>query len=155
MISPELLRHYPFFGLLDDPQLNKIAMLAEEKRYQRGSIVFREGKPATALYFLLEGSVDLYYTLGGLKHDVVEKGISVGEINPGEPFGISALIEPHLLTSTASVSVDSRAIEIDAAALRSLFEDDRRMAYLFIHQAARSALERLNSTRVQLAAAWV
>jgi CRP-like cAMP-binding protein len=155
MISPELLRHYPFFGLLDDSQLNRIAMLAEERQYQSGAVVFREGKPATALYFLLEGSVDLYYTLGGLKHNVVEKGISVGEINPGEPFGISALIEPHVLTATASVAADSRVIEIDAAALRSLFERDRKLAYLFYHQAAKSAIERLHSTRVQLAAAWV
>jgi CRP-like cAMP-binding protein len=154
MISPEKLRQYPFFGSLDEGQLREVAMLAEEEIYESGEVIFHEGETATALFFLLDGYVDLYYTIGQAKPTSLEKGIPVGEINPGEPFGISALIEPHLLTATARTNGRSRVLVLDAARLRSLFAKDRRLAYLLTHQAARSAIERLHATRVQLAAAW-
>ncbi|MEW5871644.1 MAG: cyclic nucleotide-binding domain-containing protein [Chloroflexota bacterium] len=155
MVSPELLRHYPFFGQLTDSQLAEIAMIAEEKNFETETAIFDEGGPAETLYFLLEGSVDLYYTVAGMKRSTLDKGIPVGEINPGEPFGISSLIEPHVLTSTALVSSSSRVITIDAAAIKALFEKDGKLAYIFTNQVAKSAIERLYATRVQLAAAWV
>jgi CRP-like cAMP-binding protein len=154
MVSPELLRLYPFFGHLDDAQLRELAMIAEEVPFKSGEIVFREGDPAEYLYFLLEGCIDLYFTLAGAEHAAPEKGIPVGEINPGEPFGISALIEPHLLTATALTAGPGRMLTIDGAALRALMQKDRRMAYQLTHQAARAAIGRLHATRVQLAAAW-
>ncbi len=153
MISPELLRHYPFFGSLNSHQLNEVAMIADEEIYESGEVIFHEGETADAVYFLLEGSIDLYYAIADTKYATLEKGIPVGEINPGEPFGISGLIEPHLLTSTARSSGTSRAIHIDAVALRALLEKDRKMAYLFINQAAKAAIERLKMTRIQLATA--
>jgi CRP/FNR family cyclic AMP-dependent transcriptional regulator len=154
MVSPELLRLYPFFGLLDDAQLREIAMIAEETPFKNGEVVFREGDPAETLYFLLEGCIDLYFTLAGSEQAALEKGIPVGEINPGEPFGISALIEPHLLTATALTTGPGRMLKIDGAALRALIQKDRRMAYQLTHQAAKAAIDRLHATRIQLAAAW-
>jgi CRP-like cAMP-binding protein len=155
MISPEVLRHYQFFGSLDDSQLDKVAMICNELIFESGEVIFNEGEPAKTFYFLLDGSVDLYYTVEGIKHPDLGKGIPVGEINPGEPFGISALIEPYKLTSTARAFIPCRAISIEAKALQDLFVMDRRMAYLFTHQVAKAAIDRLHATRVQLAAAWV
>jgi CRP-like cAMP-binding protein len=154
MISPEILRKYPFFGLLDDRQLKEIAMLAEEIIYESGETIFHEGGPAAALYFLLDGCVDLFFTLGDKKSSSPLNGIPVGEINPGEPFSISALIEPHVLTATASTSVKSRVLRFDAQKLSSLFKQDRKLAYSLTYQAARAAMERLHASRIQLAAAW-
>lgn len=154
MISPELLRRYPFFGLLSDDQLREVAMIAVEETIDRGTVVFWEGEPAETLYFLMDGCIDLYYTVGDQKHRPVEKGIPVGEINPGEPFGISALIEPHVLTSTAYVPVVSQVVKIDSVALRALLKKDRKLAYLFTQRAAMAAINRLTATRIQLAAAW-
>src|SRR3970282_1307402 len=96
-VSPELLRQYPFFGLLSDTQLKEIAMSAVEVSVDGQVQIFGSGDRAEALYFLLDGSVELYnYTETS---DLGENGILVGTINPGEPFSISAVIEPHLLTS--------------------------------------------------------
>lgn len=153
MISPELLRHYPFFRSLNDAQLRSIAMIAEEELIEAETTLFREGQPADSLYFLEDGRVDLYYTAESV-HSELRKGIPVGEINPGEPFSISALIEPYLLSSTACISRSSRILKIDAKALRSMFTKDQRLAYLLTYQAAKAAVERLHSTRIQLAAAW-
>ena len=129
-------------------------MIAEEETISSGVALFQKGDPADALYFLQNGRVELYYAALGATSSNVEKGILVGEINIGEPFSISALIEPHVLSSTAYIARTSRIIKIDALALRALFEKDRHMAYLLTYQATKAVIERLYATRVQLAAAW-
>ena len=153
MISPEILRRYPFFGLLDANQLRAVAMITDESDFKPGDTLLEENKPCSALYVLKEGSVDLYYTIKEEYKPGQVKEFSVGEINPGEAFGISALIEPYLSTTLARASSDGCLIKIDAAALRALCEVDQRLAYCMMRQIAKVAMERLAHTRVQLAAA--
>lgn len=151
MISPELLRQYPFFGNLTEAQLKSIAMIADQVSIEGNQRLFKKGESADKLYFLLNGGVELYNfaEATSLKGD---KGILVSTVNPGEPFAISAVIEPHIFTSTAWTSSPSQAIEIKAAALRELFEKDRRLAFLITRQSSQAAMDRLHATRVQLAA---
>lgn len=153
MVSPEVLRRYPFFAWLDDAHQKAIAMITEEVAYERGALIFQEGKPADALYLLMEGSVDLFFAVEEEYRPESRKEFLVGEINPGEPFAISALIEPYVLTSSARAARPCRALKVEAAALRALCEVDCRLGYLLMRQAAKAALERLHFTRVQLAAA--
>lgn len=149
MVSPELLRRYPFFCYLDEAQQTAIALIGEEATYAPGETIFEEGQPADTLYLLLEGCVDLYYTASGDSKDQM----LVTEINPGEPFSISALIEPHLLTATAKAPTLSRVLQIQGKGLRALCEVDPKMGYTLMRQAAKAAMDRLHFTRVQLAAA--
>ncbi|MCC7353464.1 MAG: cyclic nucleotide-binding domain-containing protein [Anaerolineae bacterium] len=153
MISPELLRRYPFFALLDDPHQKAIAMITDEVSFANREVIFKENQPAQALYLLLEGSIDLYFTVEEEYRPELRKEFVVGEINPGEPFAISALIEPYVLTSSARAANASRVLKIDAAALRALCEVDCRLGYTLMKHAAKAALERLHFTHVQLAAA--
>jgi CRP-like cAMP-binding protein len=154
MISPELLRRYTFFSSLDDSQLVSLAMLAEEVTFGRDEKIFERGEPAEALYFLIDGSVGLYDSGEEREQTILTRGIPVGEINPGEPFSISALIEPQILTSSAWSSTQSRALRFEAVELRKLFEKDQRLENSMTQKAAAAALDRLQSTRIQLAAAW-
>lgn len=152
MISPELLRQYPFFGILDDAELKSVAMIAEEVSFKVNERLFQKGESAHSLYFLLQGSVELYNFAeeASLEGD---RGVLVGTVNPGEPFAISAVIEPYIFTAAAWTSSPSRVIRIEAVELRDLFGQDRRLAFIIIRQASQAAMERLHATRVQLAAA--
>lgn len=76
------------------------------------------------------------------------------QVNIGEPFGISTLIEPYVLTSTARSSNTSRVLRFDGNALRELFAEDQELELLLLRQVAKTAVERLHATRTQLAAAW-
>ncbi len=154
MISPELLRRYPFFGFLNDLQLKAIAMIAEEQAIGQGTVVVREGDRADALYFLMNGGMDLFYTISEEFKPETAKEYFIEEINPGEIFGISALIEPHVLTASARASADSHLIRIQGDALLALFIEDCELGYNFMHQIAKTAMERLHAARLQLAAAW-
>jgi len=153
MISPELLRRFPFFGNLENSQLVAISIIAEEETFNNGDTIFQERSPAESLFLLEEGSIDLYFTVVDNFHPELRQEFSIGEINPGEPFGISALIEPYVLTATARVSSPSRVIRINAAALRATMDTDQSLAYTLMQKIAKAAIDRLNDTRIQLAAA--
>jgi CRP-like cAMP-binding protein len=154
MISPELLRRYPFFGALSDAQLKAIAQIAEEVSFEKGVTLFKECDPAEIIGLLTEGSIDLYYCVGEELNSETRKEFLVGEINPGEIFAVSALIDPYQYSATARAAQHSKVIKIEAAALRRLLEGDCDLGFKLMKQVAKTAMERLAYTRVQLAAAW-
>ena len=154
MISPELLRRYPFFGPLNENQRKAIAMIADELQVKDEQVLFEECQPADALYLLIEGNIDLTYKSEEEFHPKKSKVFSVGEVNPQEVFAISALIEPYEYNASASATQESHVIKIDAKALRELIDQDVQLGYILIHQIAKTAMERLAYTRIQLAAAW-
>jgi len=154
MISPELLRRYPFFGTLDDAQLKQIAMLAEEETILKGTTIFSERASADTLCVLMTGSVDLFFHSAEEFHPKQSKELFAGEINPGEVFGISALVEPYILAASARAAKDCTVIKIDAVALRSLLKQNAALGCLLMVQIAQTLNSRLNAARVQLAAAW-
>jgi CRP-like cAMP-binding protein len=154
MISPELLRRYPFFGFMNDHCTKIFAMHAEEKEFNTGSVIIEEGQEATALFFLMEGGVELLYNLGESAKDPGKNEFHVGDISPGEPFGISSLIEPYVFTATVKATQPSRAIKIDAGSIRELCMENPEFAFNLMKKIASAAMERLNATRIQLAAAY-
>jgi CRP-like cAMP-binding protein len=153
MISPELLRRYPFFAFLDEAQLRAVAMLSEEIEVENGALVFDSGKPAEALCLLTEGSLDLYYVVADREDPELKKEFFLSELSAGDVFGISALIEPHVYTASVRASAASRVLKVDGIGLRALCEVDAKMAAGLMKAIAKAAMERLNDTRVQLAAA--
>ena len=153
MISPELLRRFPFFHFMDEAQLKAVAMIAEELTYEKDEVIVEAGKPADHFFFLIDGDV-AYYSVAASEHDpYYKKEFFVADINPGEIFGISALIEPYLYTATLKSDKVSRVIEIKAPSLRALCEVDMRLSCGLNKAVARAAMERLQQTRVQLVAA--
>ena len=154
MVSPELLRRYPFFGNLNEEQLKKIAMIAVDLSVPSGTKLFDECQSADALYLLVDGDIDLKYKYEEEFHPEKNKEFLVGEINPGEIFGISSLIEPYEYNAAAVASKDSRILKMAASNMRPLLSDDPELACTVMHQVAKAIMERLAYTRIQLAAAW-
>ena len=154
MISPELLRRFPFFAGFDDNQLKSLAMIAEKIDVPAHVAIFKEGTPATKFYILISGSVDLTIKSTEVNSPASSREFAVGEINPGEVFGINALLEPYKHGFTERAAQDCKLIEFDGLALRTLMEEDKDLAYQLMLQISRTLIDRLYSTRIQLAAAW-
>jgi CRP-like cAMP-binding protein len=152
MISPELLRRYPFFAGLTESQLKLVANLAQESTYPKGATIFEECDAANRLFLLIDGSIDLYYRSQDEFHPTKVKEFFVGEINTGEAFGTSAIIDQNEYNATARTSVNSRVMEIDALALRELLAQDPHLANKFLLQVIKTLKERVMALRVQLAA---
>jgi len=154
MLSTERLRLYSFFGFLKPEELDAIAMIAEEAAYPKDEVIFRANQPAQVLYLLEKGCVDLYdESYDVLFKPQLRRQYLVGEINPGEVFGISALIEPFKMTASAIASAPCKVIQIDAGKLLALTASFPGLDCVFYQQALQTLLERLRYTRIQLAAA--
>lgn len=153
MVSPELLRRYPFFGGLTNDHLNGVAMLAEDVIYEKGETIFEANQPANALFFLIEGNVELHYVVVDELNPHLRKDLFVTEINAGEPFGISAVIEPFVYTGTMLATRVSRVLRFDANGLRALCTVDPKIDAALMRQIAAAAMSRLEGTRAQLVAA--
>jgi CRP-like cAMP-binding protein len=154
MISPELLRRYPFFGSLSDAQIKAIAMIADEEIIAKGAVICEEGQPATAFYLLIDGGVSLYYKSEEEFNPSSRRDFLVGEINPGEVFAISVFVEPYKYTSTVKAEQACRVIKFDSVEINKLVEKDPRLYCILMRETAKAAMERLAYARVQLAAAW-
>ena len=153
MISPELLRRFPFFSFMDDKQLKAVAMIAEEKNYNHGEDVVANNTPASKLFFLVESTASYYYIVTSEHDPYYKQEYFISDFNPGEVFGISALIEPFVFTASVRAEKPCRLIEINASALRALCEVDMQLSCGLMRAVAKAAMERLQQTRVQLIAA--
>ncbi len=155
MISPELLRRYLFFSDLNAAQVKAVALLADVAEPRAATALFEPEQPADALYLLMEGHVELWYVVADKHEQNLREEYYICDINPGEILGISALIPPHQYVSAARATGPARLIRFEAKALRRLCAEDCELGYVLMRQAARSAMERLHDTRIQLISARV
>ena len=153
MISPEVLRRYPFFSFMSPDQLRDVAMITEEASYSTGEVLFHIDDKADVCFMLMEGAIDLHYVVVDELEPALRKEFVVGTINPGEVLGISAVVEPHRFTATAIAINDSRLLKTDAIALRELCQQEPTLNHGLQTMVAKAAMERLHATRVLLAAA--
>lgn len=159
MVSPELLRRYPFFAGLSLDQIAQLAQLAEEVRFAAGDTIFHEGDELQRFYLLMEGAVAIVMELPGrgLTHAVSDQllrtmateDVIVANVGPGDVFGWSALLPPHKATSGGRALAACRVLAFDAQALNALFADDPAFAYLMTQKAAGVIRDRLHDMRIE------
>lgn len=152
MISLERLQRFPFFAFMDEKELKAVATIAQELKFQAGDVVCTANTPADALYFLTEGNIAYYMVVTTEHQPDYRKEYFIGEVNPEEIVGISALIEPYRFTATLRAEGPCSLIKIDASGLRALCEVDARLSIGLLKSLAKAAMERLEMTRVQLVA---
>ncbi len=148
MVPIPLLQRYPFFALFTADELERLAALAHDASVLENTIIFQEQDAADALYFLMDGEVDLYTTVSATN----PTRLFAGEINAGDPFGVSALLPPHVYRTSARALVVSRFLKLDAQALRALMEQDCALGMKLLRQMMRATLERVEVLRLHIAA---
>lgn len=146
MVSPELLRRYPFFAPISDVSLKQLAMLAEEKRVSAGETMFYEHDPADQLFVIVKGEVNISYTLGSGEQRVVDTLVD------GDLLVWSALVEPHRTTGIGTTTKETHLLAIPADPLRKLCEADPELGARLMNQIVKLLAHRLVGARVQLAA---
>ena len=145
MISPEVLRRYPYFAGVAEDSLREVAMIAQEEHVVGGSAIFHEGDKADQLYIIVDGEVDIRYTLGSGELRTVDTLV------PGELIMWSALVEPYRSTAVAVARNDTTMVAIDGEKLRELCESDHDLGYRLLICITKLLAARLEGARVQLA----
>jgi CRP-like cAMP-binding protein len=158
MISPELLRRYPYFAGVEEDCLKAVAAISEERTFKAGEKIFEEsaelkasaqiyekGTEASHLMILTEGQVDIAFEL------TKERKIIVGTLAPGDLMAIAALVPPYHLTASGIAKEDGCLIQIKAPELRQLLEENPGLGYRLLKGVSQALLTRLNQTRIELA----
>ena len=146
MVSPELVRRFPFFASLTDEEIKSIAMISEEEKYEANTFIFRERDQAEKLLVLIEGSVDIMVNTDeeGLERE------TVSTLTHGDVFCWSAVVEPNVLTASALAATPVTVVAIDGAGLRAMFELDCHLGYRILQKSAEIISSRLRDTRIQM-----
>ena len=135
---------HPFVRGLTKEQLATLADCAMETQFKQGELVFREGEFANRFYLIIEGEV------------VLESGVNggatpIGTIGTNEVLGWSWLFPPYYWHFSARALKPTRAIFFYGTWLREHCEHDHDLGYELIKRMAEVMIQRLQSTRQQLA----
>ena len=145
MVSTETLRQFPYFKWASDDTLQTLSMISEERSFEAGTDIFRKGEPADYLYVLTRGEVEIQYdTASGQQR-------TVDSLSQGDLIVWSAVVEPHVNTSSGVARTDCDVIEVDATRLRQLLDEDQDFNQSLMTQLVKVIASRLTGARLQLA----
>jgi len=142
-IAERVMRH-PFFAGLDPTLVCAMMAKAEERSYDVGEMLVREGRSAEEFFLVVEGKVAL--EVGGGDHSV----ITVETIGRGELLGWSWLVPPYRWRFDARAVKPTQVIAINASTARYALAAHPAFAYQFLLKFLPVIAERLENTRVQL-----
>ncbi len=133
----EFLRNIPIFGGLEDPKLESVIGLLEEKEFAEGSVVVGQGDTSRNMYVVAEGEM-VIRRAGPSGH--LRK---VVRLKRGEFFGETTLIEIH--PSDASIIADrpARLYSLTNRGLYSLYQRDPSAYLIVVMNIARELSRRL------------
>jgi CRP-like cAMP-binding protein len=150
MISPELIRRYPFFADISMAQIVTLAHAAEETSIKAEQYIFHEGQNLDHFFLVLEGKVDILITQPNpATGQSTERQTVVSVIEPGGVLGWSALVPPHAATSSSKAFTDSRLISFDCTTLHQAFKKDCQFGYLMMQKMAHVIRGRLQDMRIE------
>jgi CRP/FNR family transcriptional regulator len=139
-----LLACYLFQGL-SPSQLERIAAVTTEQHFKEDHWLFKEEQPATSVYLLKDGAIELVTRV----EDGIEIPVTI--IRPENGcLGIGALVEPRLYSLSARCLQDSIVLKIEQSELNRLLQDDIELRCTIMTNLAKKMLERLKETRQEV-----
>lgn len=140
----DLVLSHPFMSGIDPTLGHAMSSRAEERTYEAGDMLVREGKAAEEFFLVFEGKIAL--EVGAADHP----GITVETIGRGEILGWSWLVSPHRWRFDARATKPTKVVAINAATARYALAAHPAFGYQFLMKLLPVVAERLENTRVQL-----
>ena len=140
-----VLDRCPFFEQFQPKHLDKLMMLGSPVRFREGDILFREGDESPQFYVLLSGRVALEASFGG-------RQVRIDTLFGGDELGWSAVLQrKKQFQARALESVEALVFEVSR--MHDAFDGNPYFGRAFLERLATVVAERLQNTRLQLAAA--
>jgi CRP/FNR family cyclic AMP-dependent transcriptional regulator len=118
----QFLRALALFDGLTDEELARVASIARERRYRKGTILFNEGDPGDAIYFVREGRVRVTRLSAGGQEQVLKVW------GPGSAIGLVVLADKSGYPATAQVTEDAVLYAFRVDDLLTLMDESRTLA---------------------------
>ncbi len=144
MVPLETLKNIQFLQDFSDDHLQHLASFAEIEEFPAGSVVFREGKPCSSVYLVVQGNITL-------EINVPTRGpMQFQTVGPGELLGWTPVLGLGPMTATASAQTPSTLLVLNAAQLQAFCANDLSFGFAFMQRIAQVLASRLSATRLVL-----
>jgi CRP-like cAMP-binding protein len=140
----DLLASHPFVQGMPVDTVNRLAAYAKRQTLPAGRVVFREGGRADRFWLIREGRVALDLHVAG-RGDVV-----IDQLGPGSLLGWSWLFPPYTWQFSAVAAEQTLTLELDAAGVRRLCDEDPTFGYRLTRRVAEVLAGRLQATRMRV-----
>jgi CRP-like cAMP-binding protein len=121
------VRRVETFQSLSDDELSAISKLTNEKQYVFGDRLFKDGDPATHLWVVKEGIIDLRFDLPGRETSEESTLSSIGE---NKIIGWSSLVPPYKYKLSAyCASARCKVLVIEREILREFLNSHPKTGY--------------------------
>ena len=119
----EKLEKHEVFGLLSPNEIKRLSAASGLATLKEGNRIYSEGVPASHLFILIKGRVELKRpTKGG-------PGLLMDDLMPGGIFGVSSLMGSDRYLLNAECVEDSEILKIEGKALRSILDENPAVGY--------------------------
>lgn len=141
----EALRSSEIFQGLTDDELDKLVPLCQEQLYEAGAVMFCEGAQCNYVQTLKSGKVALETELAISRSGAERATIDV--LSHGSSFCWSALMEPHILTSSGRCLEKTEILALDGEKLKALLDENPQMGYKVANNLVKVVASRLQHTK--------
>ncbi len=119
----EKLEKHELFGLLSPKEIQRLRNVSGVVKLKKGDNVYSEGIPASHLFVLLKGKVEL--------RRLTREGpsIVVEDLTEGGLFGVSALMGMERFLLNAECVEDSEVLKIEVKVLRQILDENPVVGY--------------------------
>jgi CRP-like cAMP-binding protein len=114
----ESLRRVPLLAGLDRKELELLAKLAKEQRYEPGATIVKSGASGHGLYIIKEGNVS-----------VVRDGQKVASMGPGQFFGEISVLDGGPRTADVKADTDTICLTLISWEIKPLLMDNAGISY--------------------------
>ena len=142
-LTPETAHAYRLLSDLGPEQLRKLLLLAQEKQFAAGEIVFHSGDQSSFLHLIVSGEVILEEVEGNLQ-------VGVQTLHAGDAMGWSALNPGARTHFQARALSHVSTIAFSGDQLRALCETDPAVGYALMKRLMELVTDRLDALRMKL-----
>jgi CRP-like cAMP-binding protein len=132
-----MLKGHDLFRTLTVEQEDRVSGFSSLKKFQRGETVYKQDAPATHIFMLIKGLVQLR-----LPAESAEFSMIVSKVEPDYLFGLAPLMSGQRYTVTAQCVQDCEVLAIEAKPLQAILEENPFVGYLVMTAVARAYSER-------------
>jgi len=141
----EALKSSELFHNLTEEELDKLLPLCREQYYEKGAVMFCEGAQCNYVQTLKSGKVALETELA-ISRSAAERA-TIDVLSHGSSFCWSALMEPHILTSSGRCLERTEIVALDGDKLKALLDENPQMGYKVANNLTKVVASRLQHTK--------
>jgi CRP-like cAMP-binding protein len=122
-MSIEKLKKHEVFGLLNPDEVKRLSAVSGVMALKDGEKVYSEGIPASHIFILLKGRVELKRLTKG------EPSLLIDDLIAEDIFGVSSLLGADRYLLNAECVEDSEVLKIEGKTLRQIFDQNTVVGY--------------------------